>query len=61
MTLASLHTLEEFVRQVVQRFEQDFPDSQTILLEQNYRSRQNILNAAMGVIVAAPTAAAIGR
>jgi DNA helicase-2/ATP-dependent DNA helicase PcrA len=34
----------------VQRFEQDFPDAQTILLEQNYRSRQNILNAAMGII-----------
>ncbi len=34
----------------VQRFEQDFPDAQTIFLEQNYRSRQNILNAAMGVI-----------
>jgi DNA helicase-2/ATP-dependent DNA helicase PcrA len=34
----------------VQRFEQDFPDAQTILLEQNYRSRQTILNAAMGVI-----------
>jgi DNA helicase-2/ATP-dependent DNA helicase PcrA len=34
----------------VQRFEQDFPDAQTILLEQNYRSRQNILTAAMGVI-----------
>ena len=34
----------------VQRFDQDFPDAQTILLEQNYRSRQNILNAAMGVI-----------
>ncbi|HMB24221.1 MAG TPA: UvrD-helicase domain-containing protein, partial [Anaerolineales bacterium] len=34
----------------VQRFEQDFPDAHTILLEQNYRSRQNILNAAMGVI-----------
>jgi DNA helicase-2/ATP-dependent DNA helicase PcrA len=34
----------------VQRFEQDFPEAQTILLEQNYRSRQNILNAAMGVI-----------
>lgn len=34
----------------IQRFEQDFPDSQTILLEQNYRSHQNILDAAMGVI-----------
>ena len=34
----------------IQRFEQDFPDAHTILLEQNYRSRQNILDAAMGVI-----------
>ena len=34
----------------VLRFEQDFPDAQTILLEQNYRSRQTILDAAMGVI-----------
>jgi len=34
----------------VQRFEQDFPDAHTILLEQNYRSRQTILDAAMGVI-----------
>ncbi|NWG34453.1 MAG: UvrD-helicase domain-containing protein [Chloroflexi bacterium] len=34
----------------IRRFEQDFPEAQTILLEQNYRSRQNILNAAMGVI-----------
>ncbi|MDD2920780.1 MAG: UvrD-helicase domain-containing protein [Anaerolineales bacterium] len=34
----------------VQRFEQDFPEAQVVLLEENYRSRQNILDAAMGVI-----------
>ena len=34
----------------IHRFNQDFPDAQIILLEQNYRSRQNILDAAMGVI-----------
>ncbi|MCK6540152.1 MAG: UvrD-helicase domain-containing protein [Anaerolineales bacterium] len=34
----------------IQRFEQDFPEAHTILLEQNYRSRQTILDAAMGVI-----------
>ena len=38
----------------VQRFEQDFPDAQVILLEQNYRSRQTILDAAMGVIDRSP-------
>jgi DNA helicase-2/ATP-dependent DNA helicase PcrA len=38
----------------VQRFEQDFPGAQVILLEQNYRSRQTILEAAMGVIDKAP-------
>ncbi len=34
----------------VQRFEQDYPDAEVILLEQNYRSTQNILDTAMAVI-----------
>ncbi len=38
----------------VQRFEQDYPDCRVILLEQNYRSRQTILDAAMSVIDRAP-------
>jgi DNA helicase-2/ATP-dependent DNA helicase PcrA len=32
------------------RFEKDFPDSQVVLLEQNYRSTQSILDVAMAVI-----------
>ena len=38
----------------VQRFERDYPEAQVILLEQNYRSRQTILDVAMGVINRAP-------
>ncbi|MEM5775226.1 MAG: UvrD-helicase domain-containing protein, partial [Anaerolineaceae bacterium] len=34
----------------VQRFEQDYPDCEKILLEQNYRSRQLVLDAARSVI-----------
>ncbi|HET7011784.1 MAG TPA: UvrD-helicase domain-containing protein, partial [Anaerolineales bacterium] len=34
----------------VQRFQKDFPDHRLILLEQNYRSTQRILDAAMAVI-----------
>ncbi len=34
----------------IQRFQKDYPQNQTILLEQNYRSTQTILDAAMAVI-----------
>ena len=34
----------------VLRFETDFPDAQVILLEQNYRSTQSILDVAMAII-----------
>lgn len=38
----------------VRRFQQDFPGTQTILLEQNYRSTQTILDVAMSVIDKVP-------
>jgi DNA helicase-2/ATP-dependent DNA helicase PcrA len=34
----------------VRRFEEDFSDAEVILLEQNYRSTQNILDTAMSII-----------
>lgn len=34
----------------IRRFQQDYPQAQVILLEENYRSTQTILNAAMAVI-----------
>ncbi len=34
----------------IQRFQTDFKNAQTILLEQNYRSTQRILDGAMAVI-----------
>ncbi len=34
----------------VRRFEEDYPEAQVILLEQNYRSTQRILDAAMSII-----------
>jgi len=34
----------------IQRFQADFKDAQTLLLEQNYRSTQTILDSAMAVI-----------
>src|SRR6202044_1586393 len=37
------------IRNIVE-FEQDYPDAKVILLEQNYRSTQNILTAANAVV-----------
>jgi len=41
------------IRNIIE-FEKDFPDSRTILLEQNYRSTQTILSAANAVIARNP-------
>ncbi len=39
----------------LQKFEQDFPEAEVVLLEQNYRSHQNILDVATSVIDRART------
>lgn len=38
----------------VRRFRQDYPEARIVLLDQNYRSTQNILDAAQGVIAPNP-------
>ncbi|MBI2845891.1 MAG: UvrD-helicase domain-containing protein [Chloroflexi bacterium] len=38
----------------VRRFRQDYPEARVMLLEENYRSTQNILDAAQGVIIPNP-------
>ena len=42
------------IRNIVE-FEQDFPDARVIVLEQNYRSTQNILSAANAVVSRNPS------
>src|SRR6202048_2220127 len=46
----SIYALRAATIRNIEDFERDYPDAKTILLEQNYRSAQNILSAANSVI-----------
>jgi DNA helicase-2/ATP-dependent DNA helicase PcrA len=46
----SIYGWRNAIPEVVRDFQRDFPGARTVLLEQNYRSTQNILDAAHGVV-----------
>lgn len=46
----SIYGFRKAIPEVVRDFQRDFPGARTVLLEQNYRSTQNILDAAHGVV-----------
>ncbi|HEX8981237.1 MAG TPA: 3'-5' exonuclease, partial [Ktedonobacterales bacterium] len=50
VTHNSIYGWRGAIPKVVRDFQTDFPKTHTILLEQNYRSTQNILDAAHGVV-----------
>ncbi len=50
VTHNSIYGWRNAIPEVVRDFQRDFPGARTVLLEQNYRSTQNILDAAHGVV-----------